>query len=67
MTAPFISPTAEFSPFPERAIRTYEDWRAYASKPSAVKPYMPSAVECEAMSKNEKKAFNCSSSDLIGQ
>jgi hypothetical protein len=47
-----------FSPFPERAIRTYEDWRAYVSNPGPARPQMPTFSEYESMSLGEKKAFN---------
>lgn len=47
-----------FSPFPERAIRTYEDWRAYVSNPGVKRPEMPTLTEYESMSADEKKAFN---------
>jgi hypothetical protein len=58
MVETLATPTAEFSPFPERAIRTYEDWRAYVSKPSAIKPAMPTAAEYNNMSKGDRKAFD---------
>ena len=47
-----------FSPFPERSIRTYEDWRAYVAKPVPIKPMMPNRATFDAMSSAEKKAFN---------
>lgn len=49
---------SEFSPFPERSIRTYEDWHAYATKPVPVKPVMPTRAVFDLMSNVEKKAFN---------
>lgn len=49
---------SEFSPFPERSIRTYEDWHAYVTKPVPVKPEMPTCAAFGAMSSAEKKAFN---------
>lgn len=48
----------DFTVFPERSILTYEDWRAYAARPSAVKPSMATLDEYGAMSQAEKKAFN---------
>ncbi len=47
-----------YSSFPERAIRTYEDWRAYASNTGANRPQMPTIAQYEAMPPSEKKAFN---------
>lgn len=47
-----------FSPFPERSIRTYEDWHAYVAKPVPVKPAMPTYAAFKAMSQAEKKEFN---------
>lgn len=58
MSTQFNIGNSKFSPFPERAIRTYEDWRAYASKPSVNRPQMPTRAQYEAMSTIEKKAFN---------
>lgn len=46
------------SPFPERSIRTHEDWHAFVSKPSAVKPDLPTRAEYNAMSKVARKAIN---------
>lgn len=46
------------SSFPERAIRTYEDWRAYVSNIGAKRPQMPTFAQYEAMSTEEKKTFN---------
>lgn len=47
-----------FSPFPERSIRTYEDWQAYVTKSVPVKPSMPTRAAFDMMSNAEKKAFN---------
>jgi len=47
-----------FSPFPERAIRTHEDWHAYVSNPGVTRPQMPTMNEYEVMSAGEKKEFN---------
>lgn len=46
------------SPFPERAINTYEDWRAYVSNTGITKPRIPTIAEYQEMSAAEKKAFN---------
>jgi hypothetical protein len=49
---------SEFSPFPERSIRTYEDWHAYVTKPVPVKPEMPTRAVFDLMASGERKIFN---------
>jgi hypothetical protein len=49
---------SEFSPFPERSIRTHEDWHAYATKSVPVKPIMPTRAAFDSMSSVERRAFN---------
>lgn len=46
------------SPFPERSIRTYEDWQRFASKPTATKPELPTADEYFGMSAEQRKTVN---------
>lgn len=58
MTTISTSSQSFSSPFPERSIRTVEDWRKFVSKPSAVKPELPSAEEFFAMTKAERKQVN---------
>jgi hypothetical protein len=46
------------SPFPERSIRTVDDWRRFVSKPTAVKLDLPSAETFFSMTKVQRKRLN---------
>lgn len=52
------STKSESAPFPERSIRRYEDWQAFARRPTPIKPTMPTRAAFDRMSSAEKKAFN---------
>lgn len=58
MTAASDLARSGFSPFPERSIRTYEDWQAYVTKPVPIKPAMPTRAAFDLMSSAAKKEFN---------
>lgn len=58
MTQQLTDVLSAVTPFPERAIRTYEDWHAFVAKPVAVKPPMVSRAEYDAMSKTDRDNFN---------
>ena len=46
------------SPFPERSIRTHDDWYAFVAKQSVIKPSLPRADEYAGMTKAQKKLVN---------
>lgn len=46
------------SPFPERSIRTYEDWHAFVAKVPATKPEIPSHADFLALTKAKQKEVN---------
>lgn len=53
-----VKPFASLNPFPERSIVTYEDWRAFVSRPPAVRPEIPTYASYKVMSAQAKKTFN---------
>lgn len=57
-----ISPRTAFdatiSPFPERPIIYFEDWRTFTDRKPSVKPEMPTFAAYKVMSKTEQSHFN---------